>query len=312
MNRIHIPKRPVGKTAIEVTYSELNTYRDCPLKHQWRYQQGWHKPPQEGSALSRGTLWHEVMELHYEMIRRGATDVDRIRDYVLTKLLIDPDSGKQTEQQELVEWMYQGHLEAYGIDPEWEILQVEAAGRVALPGSRKYHLRFKTDLLVRERSNGLLWLVDHKTAGQFQSDDEIDIDDQFGLYTWAARRMGVPVHGFIRSQVRTRRNKGPMTLEQRLRRQRTYRTDIECDHIARDALAAAKAAHGASVPVYSSPDPRTCTWKCEFMQAHIMYRKGMDPQTTLADMGFEKSDRRHREYAPSDLLADLPDDMVNW
>lgn len=283
-----------------VTYSELDCYRQCPLKHRWAYKEQWAKTPKVGSALSRGTLWHNVLESHYEMIRRGLKHTDALMEFALDHYLVD-ETGGQDEDQALVEWMYDGYIDHYGLDPEWEILATEAAGQVPLGDG--YHLRFKIDMLVRQR--GKIWLVDHKSARDFTRQAEIDIDDQFGLYTWALRRIGIPVFGFIRSDARTQRNKGPMTPEQRFRRVPTYRTDPELANIAKDALATATAAWGGGTPVHSSPAPDRCAWRCDFLETHLLTRKGLPEEETLRGFGFRKNETKHREYAPNPALGSL-------
>lgn len=297
-----------------VTYSELDAYRQCPLKHKWSYKDRWVKPPQVGSALSRGSLWHLVLECHYTWLQRFPKNrhvtSEFLHRWVRENLLFD-EAGNQNEDQELVDWMYEGYLECYGLDPDWELVQIEQANQTALPapeGSRKFLLRMKNDLLIRSKESGQLWLVDHKSASQFTRQAEIDVDDQFGLYTWALRQLGYPVVGTIRSDARTQRNKGDkdgtklMPLEERFRRVMTYRTQEELDHIARDAYATASAAWG-DTPLHSSPAPDRCSWRCDFLQAHLMYRKGVaDEATILGDFGFSVNPRKHREYETDAVL----------
>lgn len=299
--RFHVYDVPEGD--VVVTYSELDTFRQCPLKHHWAYRERWSKTPKVGSALSRGTLWHNVLETHYEQIRRGQTDLDALQEFALREYLIDPENGQQDEDQALVEWMYDGYVDYYGLDPDWEILVTEAAGQVAL--AEGYHLRFKIDMLVRDRASGKIWLVDHKSARDFTRQAEIDIDDQFGLYTWALRRLGIPVFGFIRSDTRTQRNKGPMTAEQRFRRVLTYRTDTELNNIAADAADTARHAWGGAPVLHSSPAPDRCSWRCDFLEAHLMVRKGADEERVLPDFGFHRGETKHREYEPNPALSAL-------
>lgn len=305
--------RPKARTSSEVvTYSELDTYRQCPLKHKWSYKDRWVKPPQVGSPLSRGSLWHLVLECHYTWLQRfpnsAKVNPGFLMQWMRQNLLYD-EAGNQNEDQVLVEWMYDGYLDCYGVDPDWELVQIEQANQVALPapeGHRPFLLRFKNDLLVKDSASGQLWLVDHKSARDFTRQTEIDVDDQFGLYTWALRQLGYPVVGTIRSDARTQRNKSPMSLEQRFRRVQTYRTDKELDNIARDAYATASAAWG-STPLHSSPAPDRCSWRCDFLQAHLMFRKGVAPEATiLSDFGFEVNAKKHREYETDPAVERIP------
>ena len=50
-----------------------------------------------------------------------------------------------------------------------------------------------------------IYLWDHKSAADFTRENEMDIDDQFGLYTAFLRQVGIPIFGTIKSEARTRR-----------------------------------------------------------------------------------------------------------
>ena len=305
------------KNAQVVTYSELDTFRQCPLKHQWSYVDKYRKDPGVGSALHRGTLWHQVMESHYLLVqevdpevvaRRGWSVVRQaLKQFALQHFLTD-EAGNQNEDQQLVEWMYDGYLERYGLDLDWEPLAVEDAGEVRFRDENgratRFFLRFKIDMVVRQRSTGTLWLVDHKTTSMFAKESEIELDEQFRLYTWALRQMGVPIHGVIRSDSRTRRNKGPMELDQRFRRVSTFVTEVEAHNVAQDALRAAKAAYQGNRQVYASPAPDRCVWRCDYQQVHIAQRKGLgSSEVLMKDFGFRRSEIKHREYAPDPVAS---------
>lgn len=265
-----------------------------------------------GTPLSRGSLWHLVLECHYTWVQRFGKNVAVnpafLFNWAKENLLYD-EAGRQNEDQEKVEWLYDGHLDCYGVDPDWEVLEVETAKYALLPvpeGSPRVWLRFKVDLVVRDRTTGRVWLVDHKSARDFSRQVEVDLDDQFGLYTWALRQLGYPVFGTVRSDARTQRNKSPMTLEQRFRRVETFRTDLELENLARDAAATAQAAWG-DTPLHSSPAPDRCSWRCDFLQAHLLYRKGVaDEETVLRDFGFQVNERKHREYEEDPVVSRVP------
>ena len=290
------------KNAITVTFSEMDSYRQCPLKHKWSYKDGWREPAREGSALTRGSLYHEVMEAHYTLIQEGyRAPLDEFRQFMLEEFLIDK-TGHQSEDQEIVEWMYDGYLECYGLDDDWEPVLIESAGEVRLRDEKgkptKFYLRFKIDLVVRDRKTGHLWLVDHKSASNLSRETEIDMQEQFRLYAWALRQLDIPIAGIIRSDARTKRNKTPMKLEQRFRRVTTFMSDEEGDRIALDLLNTAKAAYSPHTPVYAAPMPDMCSWRCPFLGVHLAWRRGLaDEDTLMRDFGLFKTEEKHREYA---------------
>lgn len=306
-------------TAIEpiiVSYSELDTYRQCPLKHHITYGQRWTKPPKEGGALHKGNLWHSVMETHYRTIKAwqdvhdgkspavGSKDeTDLLRDcadLINFNLLFDQRTGAQDDVQELVSWMYEGYIQNYRLDAQWKIVGIEHAVRTPLLDARgrktRYHIKAKLDLIVQERFSGHLWVIDHKSGKDLPTQMDLEIDDQFGLYCWILRQLGRPVMGAIHSANRTQRNKSPMSLDQRMSRTYLNRGETELTNLAYDAYEVARAAHppkGGRVARYSSPDPRQCGWKCDIKEPHLIARTGVPIETALRDYGFRIDRTRH-------------------
>jgi hypothetical protein len=304
-------------TEIVLSYSEIDTYRQCPLKHQWAYVERWRRPVDPGGALAKGSLFHLVMETHYTVLQKHDRKTPASCEAALAESrdavqvhLYDTKTGAQSETQALVEWMFQGYLDKYGADPDWDIEGVELAFQLPLltpDGSESpYQIKGKIDLLVRDRKNGHLWVVDHKSGANLPSTMDLEIDDQFGLYTWAMKQQGQPVLGAIHNAVRTTRNTAdfpeytgklqPQTLEQRHLRTYLNRSEVELNAIAQDAWAVAANAYpveGQERPLYSSPDPRNCGWKCDFKEIHLMARKGRNPEAALTESGFVQDFTRH-------------------
>lgn len=274
--------------ARHVSYSELSAFRQCPHKHLLAYRERW-DPEKEAPALSKGRLFHDVLAQHYRIVGRPRFDdpVNPSAEQLLAiagNLLGIP--GQQTEIQELVQWMYEGYLECYGSDPGWEIIEIESKREVWLPterGTRSgFRLKIILDLLVRD-SASRTWLVDHKANGDFPSELALDLDDQFSLYQWALERCGVKVHGVIYNCARTRRNKSPMTLEQRFRRVPLYRTTAQLENTAIDAWRTARRMSAAGERTTNSD---RCSWGCPYTEACLHGRKGGDEAGFLRAAGF--------------------------
>lgn len=318
---------------IIVSYSELDTYRQCPLKHMLAYKERWTKPLEPGDRRSIGTLVHAVLQVHYRLIRdyqrqwaakghrpgewrEHAERVD-VRERLLKRIwkdlqpLLYDFTGEQDDQQSLVEWMYKGYVDYYGIDPEWWILGVEVAVTEPLRDARgrktRYHLKTKIDLVVKDLSNGGIWIVDHKSGQNLPSQFDLEIDDQFGLYTLVLRWRGTKVRGQIHNALRTQRNQADwpehkdhktkaQKPEQRMRRTYLNRSEHELTNLGLDALAAAQNAYppkSRALPLYSSPDPRQCGWKCDFKEQHLLMRMGRKPAEVMAEAGFVQDFTRH-------------------
>lgn len=293
-----------------VSFSEIDCFRQCPHKHELAYKQRW-QSPSIGPALSRGILWHAVMEAHYRYIMElqqqhhgewtkhfdaGLLLAERINP------MLHNDIGGQTEDQQLVEWMYEGYVAHYGLDPEWRILGVEHAAVVTLPTPRgtpsQKKLKIKIDLIVRD-SQKRLWIVDHKSGKNLPKDKELDIDDQFGLYTWGMRKLGQDVFGSLHNAARTHRNKDqvahPQPLEERHSRTRLVRTPTELDTLAIEAYRTASRAYAIKPgEAERAPNSDTCRWRCDFTEPCLASRKGIIPEDEmLTDMGFVQDFTRH-------------------
>lgn len=315
----------VGTDRITVSYSELSTFRQCPLLHMVKYQQRWTKPVTPGGALDKGKLWHAVQEIHWKIIfewnathpankrRTDAQDktlLAKIRK-AIAPLLYDQESGAQTEVQELIEWMYKGWLELYGTDRDsFKPLAIEHPIEVPLKDERgmptRFVLKARIDLIGRDLGSGLLVVVDHKSGGNLPDDLALELDDQFGLYLWLLRMAGKNAAASWHWGARTQRNQAdhpgyegrskPQTLEQRFRRTLLTREDIELKNIALDAYHAANAAYPLdpdNAPRYSAPNPRSCSWMCDIKAAHLMARKGRRLDEALFEHGFHVDRTRH-------------------
>ena len=310
---------------ITVSYSELSTFRQCPLKHHLTYKLRYTKPPSENSALVKGTLWHWVLEVHYRIIKKhqdehkgkltkAARSAAMAEIHAALQHRLWPRDRVATENEELVAWMYMGYLDKYGLDEQWRVKAVEHAVFIMLPNEdgspgTDFQLKAKIDLIVWDHELQQYRIVDHKSCGDLPHEQELAMDDQFGLYEAMLEAMGKPVHGTIHSAARTKRNKGdypgqqsattkPQTLEQRFLWSPMNRAGIELRNIIMDAANAARAAYPnpddpLAGPRYSSPDPRSCGWKCDVMEPHLAMRKGVSMANAMADWGFVIDRTRH-------------------
>jgi len=306
-----------------ISYSEADAYRQCPLKHLITYKERWKKPVLPGSALSRGSLWHQVMEVHYGVIMAAYTGSGRVPKnrhgkvladawQAVRPYLFDSQSGAQDEDQVKVQWMYEGYVEYWGVDDGWQILAMEYPFELALPdydgNDSPYAMKGKIDIVAVDLETGGTWIWDHKSGANLPTQKSLEIDDQFGGYTWAMNKLGMPVVGSMHNAARTTMNKGDLpgailngttkkqTLDQRFSRTFLNRTKQEQKNVALDFFAVAANAYpvdGASRPVYSSPNPDSCKWKCDIKDVHLLARQGRDIHQALAEYGFAQDFTRH-------------------
>jgi RecB family exonuclease len=303
-----------------VSNSEVDTYRQCRLKHQLSYIERW-RTDDEVEALARGTLFHLVMERHYGVLRGWRKDpvpdmtLGEAAWLTVSPLLYD-DKGHQTDRQELVEWIYRGYVDYYGQDEDWEIVAVEVPLDFELPnpngGPSEFRLAGTADLVVRDRSaGGGLWIVDHKTCKDLPKKD-FDLEDQTAVYSYLLKRAGYDIRGAIYNHCRTYKLKTRMMdFDERFKRSITVRGEQELETCAQEVYElmeeaydghdrrAARAEHsftdGEGINVVHqlydaprSPDGERCGWKCGYTEACIAGRK-MGPDRTrqfLLDTGF--------------------------
>lgn len=299
-------------TATTISYSELDSYRQCPFKHQLAYRERW-VSGDTPAALARGTAWHQIMDHHYRTVQshqqghisRG--DLKSALHAGIDPILQEQKGAPHRDdwvgtEGDLLEWMYLGYVDEYGLDPEWEVVAVEHHIVGSLPtdrgGASRIRIKGKVDLIVKWA--GKLWVVDHKTGKDLPKDKDLDFDDQFGVYTWLMRNSGHEVFGQIYNAARTyklkTRDMGP---DERYSRHPMHRTDAELDVLAVEAYKTARnayAARGYGGDAPRSVDSDRCGWRCNYTEACLFGRKRGDNSATrefLRDTGFRQDFTRH-------------------
>jgi hypothetical protein len=304
-----------------VSYSEIDTWRQCPLKWVLGYKERWIPPGGGGSIhTDRGTAFHSVLECRYTVIKsfQKGTEPKPFSPaawvLVLQKARTAVVELIQTmDEPELMQWMYDGYCEANDdADRYWWVEEVEGRKLMVLPhptgGASRFVLKTKIDLVIRDMSKvgNPRIIVDHKSGTNLPSGRELDLDDQFGLYELTYRLEGIPVLGTVYNAMRTKQNvadfpnysgkQKPQTLEDRHRRVWMKRSNNELKAIAVDAYWAIDTAYSAQTEKkpYSSPDPRNCGWKCDFSDPHVAARKmGMPVPVLLVQTGYKQNFERH-------------------
>lgn len=316
---------------IVVSWSEIDAARQCPHKHRLAYVDRW-RSGTTSPALSRGIVFHEVMEAHYRFVRswqlqpedKKLTD-DQIQRYIMEYgldewakshpagrdhmktiwPLLHEAGGSQTPDQELIWWMLAGYLIMYGFDQHWEIVAVEHSAEYVLPeldGSpSRYRIKTKIDLIVYQKFRGIkkLILIDHKSGKDLPSRKELEFDDQFGLYNWLLKQVGKKPFQSVYNAVRTQRNKDDsfekQPLDTRMSRTPISREDGEMKVIADEALETVKLMYEyyADRPAPRTPNTETCKWKCDMKEPCLASRKGIDERQFLMTAGFVQDFTRH-------------------
>jgi hypothetical protein len=184
------------------------------------------EPKSEARALVFGTAIHAAEEVFYDPATWNAD-----RDVVqATALLAFKDALPYTDDQDMEEWEAElklgvAMLNHYfqwaaskdkGLTPKYVEIEFEVPllppfgmdtwGEDLEPdGSYSECIvayAGRIDALVEDEYGGL-WIMDHKTAGKFDSEDFLVMDQQVTSYCWALQHMlGIKIEGFIYNELR--------------------------------------------------------------------------------------------------------------
>ncbi len=192
--------QPETSDKTQLTYSALNTFRNCPRKYKNRYLDNL-RPRERPDALSFGSVIHTAIELWY----RSQNAESRLRD-VLT-YIDDAFENRVVDSNQMVQWhlataMIRGYSERYATE-EFEVVEVEKefVGEIRNPDtgrqSQTFRIAGKVDGIVRCHDG--LYLLEHKTASSVDASylDKLWTDTQIALYCYYLRELGYPIVGVI-------------------------------------------------------------------------------------------------------------------
>jgi RecB family exonuclease len=183
-----------------LTYSALNTFRNCPRKYKNRYLDNL-RPRERPDALSFGSVIHTAIELWY----RSQNAETRIRDVLA--YIDDAFENRVVDSNQMIQWhlataMIRGYAERYAAE-EFEVVEVEKefVGEIRNPDtgrqSQTFRIAGKVDGIVRCHDG--LYLLEHKTASTVDASylDKLWTDTQIALYCYYLRELGYPIVGVI-------------------------------------------------------------------------------------------------------------------
>jgi hypothetical protein len=258
-----------------VRHSAMADFRQCPFKWWLKWVKGW-QPAGPSDASSLGVIWHHVMAAHYREIQRWQKRGETApKDWLGAVSVIE--GYKSTRFYETLQWMYEGYLDKHGSDDQWEVLAVELTQTVQMRPGLLYE--WTSDILVRDHSitGSPLRVVDNKSSGNQLGKGEIDLSDQLGLYVKAQQLTTTDrITDGVWNQARTKKLVRAMTLDERYQRMTSYKPQVELDNIWADAVDVAEVMitrEDQTKSPYSAPDPRVCSWKCDYKEEHLILRK---------------------------------------
>jgi len=274
------PTEAADKTLL--TYSALNTFRNCPRKYKNRYVDNL-RPRERPEALSFGSVVHTAIELWY----RSQDIESRLRDVLA--YIDDAFETRVVDANLMVQWhlataMIRGYAERYTTE-DFEVIEVEKefVGEIRNPDtgrqSQTFRIAGKVDGIVRCHDG--LYLLEHKTASNVDANylDKLWTDTQIALYCHYLRELGYPIVGVIYN----------VLLKSRLKQGKGETQD---EYEARKAELASKNKSGKSTAKRQMPETDE------------------EYQARLAEW-YSRPDAFHREfiYLSEDRLAMLQDEV---
>jgi len=265
-----------------LTFSALNTFRNCPRKYKHRYVD--HLQPREKPEnLSFGSVIHTALEQWYRLIG-DENRLWKVLDLIDAQFPQRGSDPVQKDRWHRARAMLVGYATRYPTE-EFEIVEIEKVfhGEIRNPDtsrpSQTFVMAGKADGIVR--LEGELYLLEHKTAGSIDPNylDKLWTDTQIALYSYYLRQVGYRIVGVIYN----------VLLKTRIK-QREGETQEEYE--ARRAELAAKNKSGRS------------TAKRQFPETDEEF------QARLAEW-YAKPDAFHREriYLSEDRLAMLQEEV---
>jgi RecB family exonuclease len=265
-----------------LTYSALNTFRNCPRKYKNRYVDQL-RPRERAEALSFGSVIHTSIELWY----RSQNSEFRLQDVLA--YIDDAFENRVVDENLLAQWhlataMMRGYADRYAHE-DFEIVEVEKefVGEIRNPDtgrqSQTFRIAGKVDAIVRSHDG--MYLLEHKTASTIDGNylDKLWTDTQIALYCHYLRELGYPIVGVIYN----------VLLKSRLKQ---GRGETEQEYEIRKAELAAKNKSGKSTAIRKVPET------------------GAEFQARLAEW-YSRPESFHREfiYLSEDRLSLLQEEV---
>jgi hypothetical protein len=183
-----------------LTYSALNTFRNCPRKYKHRYVDNL-RPRMKVESLSFGSVIHSAIETWY----RSVNDANRL--WIVLDFIDRSFPERATDENQQANWhlaraIMTGYASRYATE-DFTIIEIEKSftGNIRNPDtgrcSQTFVMAGKADAIV-QRSDGM-YLLEHKTAASIDSNylDKLWTDTQIALYCYYLRELGYPIVGVI-------------------------------------------------------------------------------------------------------------------
>jgi hypothetical protein len=179
-----------------ITTSERTLVKRCQQAWLWRYEEGLvRKDGESADALWFGIGVHEALAAWYlKGLKRGPHPAETFEAWVGEEMRYIRAQHAERDWEWYDEPLYEdakvlgvemlkAYVDEYGRDPRWHVLYTETPFKVGITRGGKKIARFWStfDGVYRDTGDGLVWIMEHKTAAQIDI-AYLEIDDQGGSY----------------------------------------------------------------------------------------------------------------------------------
>jgi len=176
-----------------LSYSQIETFKMCPLHYRLRYILGVPTPP--SGALSLGSSVHDILKEFYEEIKSGKKGSARLLNKILKEKWIDEGYISKKHEQESYKKATEMLMKFFREDFEKENLPVLLEQPFVVPLRKSGENPLKVGGVidrVDDLGKGDIEIIDYKTGASMPTQREVDKNLQLSLYALAATRVNEP------------------------------------------------------------------------------------------------------------------------
>jgi hypothetical protein len=185
-----------------ISNSEVSSFLKCSRLYYYEYVLDL-EPKQFSDVINKGILIHAMLEGYYAGKAQGLPEA-ACREEAMEPLIFAGAQGGDMDELIAIRTLVTGYFDRYEIEDgeRYEVVSIET--KYALPLTDEYSLVGTLDLLLRDKWDGKLVAVDHKSTYNFWTDDQATIAGQFTKYLAILRGLGYDVKQLMVNQLRTR------------------------------------------------------------------------------------------------------------
>jgi len=192
---------PASSPTEALTYTALDTFRNCPRKYRLRYVEGL-RPRDRVETLAFGSVIHGALELWHSLPASDGNRLFKVQDYLDFRFGRRAADPVEKRQWHVAQAMMTGYAGRYAAE-EFEVVALEKKFKAEVRNpetgrsSQTFHMEGKCDGIVRV--GGELYLLEHKTASTLDGNylDKLWTDTQIALYSYYLRQAGFPIVGVL-------------------------------------------------------------------------------------------------------------------